>query len=152
MTEQSAISWTDAKPGPRPFAPRDGDKEQARQRINVEVRTGYRPHPNTLPCVDCGHEWSDGEPRHEYDHHLGYEAEHHYDVEPVCTICHTRRDSAKANQTHCIHGHEFTPENTGRKPNGTRFCRECFRNYDRGRRDAAFWRSYRASRKERGHG
>lgn len=134
------------KPGPCPHPPRDGDKIQARQRINVEVRTGYRPDPNSLPCVDCGHVGSDR--RHEYDHHLGYSAEHHYDVEPVCTLCHAARDGKKANQTHCIHGHEFTSENTIIKPNGTRQCRQCRRERDRGRRDAAFWRAYRAKRKE----
>lgn len=32
---------------------------------------------------------------------------------------------AKARQTHCIHGHEFTAENTLVKPNGTRGCRAC---------------------------
>lgn len=54
---------------------------------------GRRPHPNTMPCNDCGHVWSEGERRHEYDHHLGYAAEHHYDVEVVCTMCHAQRDS-----------------------------------------------------------
>lgn len=78
-------------PGPSPHKPRSGDKKQARQRINVEVRTGKRPHPNFLPCVDCGHVYTDGERRHEYDHYKGYSAEHHYDVEPVCTICHSIR-------------------------------------------------------------
>src|SRR3546814_10218569 len=77
------------KPGPDPYPPRDGDKVQARQRINVEVRTGHRPHPNTLPCVDCGHEWKPGERRHEYDHYLGYAAAHHYDVEEVRSEEHT---------------------------------------------------------------
>lgn len=81
--------------GPLPNPPRDGDRMQARQRINVEVRTGRRPRPNTLPCTDCGHVWSAGERRHEYDHYLGYAAEHHDDVEPVCTICHSRRAWAK---------------------------------------------------------
>ncbi len=155
MAEQSAISWTDAtrgRFGPPPAPSRDGDRKQARQRINVEVRTGRRPHPNTLPCTDCGHIWFEGERRHEYDHHLGYAGKHHYDVEPVCTRCHTARDSVKAAQTHCVHGHEFTPENTGRKPNGTRFCRECIRAFDRGRRDATFWRNYRRAKKERANG
>lgn len=154
MGETTAISWCDhTKPGPPPYAPRDGDKKQARQRINVEVRTGYRPHPNSLPCTDCGHLWSEGERRHEYDHHLGYGAAHHYDVEPVCTECHAKRDSAKAMQTHCKRGHEFTPENTRVKTNGTRECRTCRRfcdsNQNRGR-DAAFWRAYRARRKSNG--
>lgn len=122
------------KPGPSPKTPRDGDKKQARQRINVEVRTGYRPHPNKLPCEDCGHIWEEGERRHEYDHHKGYDAEHHSDVEAVCTSCHAKRDGKKANQTYCIRGHKFDEKNTGYKPNGTRFCRECRRMHDRKRR------------------
>lgn len=36
--------------------------------------------------------------------------------------------------THCQHGHEFTPENTYRRPNGSRQCRAC---------RAAHRRSYR---------
>jgi hypothetical protein len=89
----------------RPFmAPRDPNKLLARSRVNVEVRFGRRPHPNKLPCTDCGHIWSKGERRHEYDHHKGYAAEHHFDVEPVCTICHAARDGVRANQTSCIHG------------------------------------------------
>jgi hypothetical protein len=30
-------------------------------------------------------------------------------------------------QTHCKHGHEFTPENTGTNSVGNRFCRHCHR-------------------------
>lgn len=76
----------------RQFVPaRDGDAAQARRRVNHLVDVGLLPPPNTLPCTDCSHVWSDGERRHEYDHHLGYAAEHHEDVEPVCTTCHHRR-------------------------------------------------------------
>jgi hypothetical protein len=143
------------RPGPAPHPPRDGDKKQARQRINVEVQNGVRPHPNMLPCTDCAHVWSEGERRHEYDHHKGYAAEHHLHVEAVCTRCHAARDSARKAQTHCLRGHEYTPENTGRKANGTRFCKACrpiiTSNAARGR-DAAYWRNYRAKRKARGHG
>lgn len=80
------------KYGPNPYVPRDGDKKQARQRINVLVKTGKLPHPKTLLCTDCGHVWKEGERRHEYDHHLGYDAQHHYHVQPVCTQCHTKRE------------------------------------------------------------
>jgi hypothetical protein len=80
------------KYGPNPYAPRDGDKKQARQRINVLVRTKKIPHPQTLPCTDCGHIWVKGERRHEYDHYLGYAAEHHYHVQPVCSKCHASRE------------------------------------------------------------
>lgn len=150
MAEKTAISWTEVRPatsGPKPKPPRDGDKVQARQRINVEVRTGRRAHPNTFACVDCEHCWLPGERRHEYDHHKGYAAANHGDVEPVCTRCHAQRDSARAAQIWCIHGHQFTPANTIIKPNGTRACRECRRAHDRGRRDASYWRSYREGRR-----
>lgn len=30
-----------------------------------------------------------------------------------------------ANKTHCKHGHEFTPENTHIRPNGSRLCKAC---------------------------
>lgn len=81
--------------GPPPFPPRDGDKKQARQRINVEVREGRRPHPNKLPCADCGHRWKPGERRHEYDHHRGYDAIHHFSVQAVCQPCHSKRTVAR---------------------------------------------------------
>ena len=34
----------------------------------------------------------------------------------------------KAAQTHCVHGHEFTPENTYVKANGCRLCKACARD------------------------
>lgn len=137
-------------PGPAPLPPRSGDKKQARCRINVEVRNGRRPRPNTLPCTDCGHIWSQGERRHEYDHHLGYGAEHHYDVEPVCTLCHAARDSSKKHQTHCIRGHEFTTSNTSYKPNGTRVCIKCRRIRDRKRiRPPGYWKEVNRKRRHK---
>jgi hypothetical protein len=40
----------------------------------------------------------------------------------------------QAAQTHCLRGHEFTPENTYTKPNtNKRECRECMRERDRRR-------------------
>ncbi len=156
MSERTKIEWAHSsrinpvtgKPGPVPMPPRDGDKRQARQRINVEVRTGYRPHPNDLPCTDCGHTWSSSERRHEYDHYLGYGAENHMSVESVCTTCHARRSNVLPEA--CRHGHPWTPENLGRDSgNGSRFCWECRRARDRNRRDAKWWRAYRAAKKER---
>lgn len=80
--------------GPPRVARRDGDKLQARARINADVRMGQRPDPNTLHCVYCGHIGDDR--RHEYHHHLGYAAEHHNDVLPACTTCHRREESRAA--------------------------------------------------------
>lgn len=36
-------------------------------------------------------------------------------------------------QTHCVHGHEFTEENTRVRPNGTRECWSCKRTQRRAR-------------------
>lgn len=78
----------------RSFVPaRDGDQRQARRRVNHLVDVGVLPNPNTLPCTDCQHLGDDK--RHEYDHHLGYEAIHHEDVEPVCAPCHHRREDQR---------------------------------------------------------
>ena len=85
------INPVTGRPGPAPNAPRDQDKKQARHLINMEVQGGRRPHPNALPCADCGHIWRPGERRHEYDHYKGYAAENHCEVQPVCTLCHHRR-------------------------------------------------------------
>jgi hypothetical protein len=72
------------------FAPsRAGDKRQARARVNHRVEIG------TIPCMDCGHVHAAGERRHEYDHHLGYAAEHQLDVQAVCTTCHRKRERAR---------------------------------------------------------
>jgi len=43
----------------------------------------------------------------------------------------------KAQQTHCIHGHEFTLDNTRVRTNGTRACRTC----ERARHRRAYLRS-----------
>jgi hypothetical protein len=40
----------------------------------------------------------------------------------------TRRNAEK---THCKYGHEFTPENTYRRPHGGRECRTCLRERKR---------------------
>ena len=74
---------------------RPGDKKQARRRVNYLVEQGRIPHPNDLPCVDCGHLWRPGERRHEYDHHKGYCAKHQLSVESVCSACHHRRENER---------------------------------------------------------
>jgi HNH endonuclease len=41
----------------------------------------------------------------------------------------------KREQTHCIHGHEFTEANTYIRPNGTRHCKTCGNKRKRVRRE-----------------
>ena len=94
-TNRAAREFYQPRPRPltgRSFVPaRDGDVKQARRRVNYFVEAGLLPTPNSLPCVDCGHIWEADGVRHEYDHHLGYEATHHEDVEVVCANCHHNR-------------------------------------------------------------
>lgn len=51
--------------------------------------------------------------------------------------------AVNADKTHCSRGHEFTPENTYRRPSGNRDCRACLRlrwrksNQNRAARKAA---------------
>lgn len=68
---------------------------RAHQAVNNAVRRGKIPPAHALPCVDCGHEWREGQPnRHEYDHYLGYAPEHRLSVQAVCKSCHSKRTSA----------------------------------------------------------
>lgn len=76
--------------GPKPKPSRDGDRKQARSRINHLVADGKLAHPSTLPCALCGHIWQERDSRHEYHHHKGYAAAHHFDVIALCNPCHRR--------------------------------------------------------------
>jgi len=59
-------------------------------------------------------------------------------LEPVTQKVNTLRGEApsaiNARKTHCQKGHEFTPENTRRLPDGRRVCRTCRRAYKAKRR------------------
>jgi hypothetical protein len=82
--------------GPLPKPARDGDKSQARHRVNHAVDVGLLPDPEDEPCADCGDAvFLSGRKRHEYDHYLGYAAEHHLDVESVCSTCHHNREELR---------------------------------------------------------
>jgi hypothetical protein len=95
-------------PGPVAQVPRDGDVLQARARVALLVRTGRMRSAAELPCFDCGHVGDDR--RHEYDHYLGYGATHHEDVQPVCSVCHSRRghDRGELRHAHDARG-RFAP-------------------------------------------
>lgn len=50
-------------------------------------------------------------------------------MEPDHLECITRYEHSRTSpyvlQTHCVNGHEYTPENTYIRPNGQRDCRAC---------------------------
>lgn len=48
----------------------------------------------------------------------------------LCIPCHRKLDWVEL-RTHCSHGHEYTPENTHIKPDGSRRCRTCHREQAR---------------------
>lgn len=83
--------------------PRDGDKKQARYRVNKEVEKGKIPHAQTVACIDCGHVGTDR--RHHYDHYLGYAGINHLVVECVCITCHQERERQRGKQPY---GHLIT--------------------------------------------
>lgn len=90
-------SLTQAEEKPRaPGKPRtkarDGDKRQARRRVQALIQNGTLPKPADVTCVDCK-----AAPGREYDHHLGYDAAHHEDVEALCATCHHAREAERAN-------------------------------------------------------
>ena len=45
------------------------------------------------------------------------------EVKWLCVACHR----AAHRKTHCVHGHEYTPQNTYFRSSGKRFCAECQR-------------------------
>jgi len=71
---------------------RDGDKKQARRRINYLVEQGVIPHPDEVPCSDCADGVWANSYRHEYDHARGYDGDNQLYVEPVCSRCHRIRE------------------------------------------------------------
>ena len=77
-----------SKLGARFSRARDGDKAQARKRVNMLAERGLRPHPSSLPCSSCGTGPEDSGRRHEFHHHNGYGVEHHEDVVVLCSKCH----------------------------------------------------------------
>jgi len=75
------------------YPPTDGDKRQARNRINSRVKRGILPRAQTIPCTDCGHIGTNIP--HEYDHYLGYAAINHLQVQCVCFPCHRKREQQR---------------------------------------------------------
>jgi len=57
--------------------------------VNIAVRAGKMPRPDTLQCSYSNH------PATQYHHHKGYEKEHWLDVLPTCAKCHKKLHKRK---------------------------------------------------------
>ena len=79
----------------RPRGRADPAKQRARKRVWARVSRGTMPHPNTLPCTDCGRYRRPGGPRFEYDHPHGYVGDNAVRVEAVCKVCHGKRGTKR---------------------------------------------------------
>lgn len=75
-----------SKKGSRFVKVRDGDRKQARSRVNHLVEIGLFPSPNSLKCSICNN--TRPSKRNEYHHHNGYGRRHHEDVIVMCSSCH----------------------------------------------------------------
>lgn len=76
---------------PRPRYAEPIAKRRARRLVQMRVRRGSMPHPNDVPCADCGRARVVDGPRHEYDHYAGYEGDAAGMVQSVCKDCHAER-------------------------------------------------------------
>lgn len=95
--------------GPKPTEGRDGDKIQARLRVNQAVKRGRMPNPNDVACHLCSHTGSDR--RHEYHHHKGYGSQNQLEVQSLCTTCHRMVDPTWARRKRNKKGQFYGPAN-----------------------------------------
>lgn len=58
------------------------ERFKARDAVNIAVKSGRLPRPDTLQCSYCS------EQAEQYHHHKGYDPEHWLDVIPTCCQCH----------------------------------------------------------------
>ena len=58
-------------------------------------------------------------------------------LQVVTAADHARLHWDELRPTHCPKGHEFTPENTGRVPEGWRYCKQCNRDRVKRHRERA---------------
>ena len=106
--------WTGGtdKDGYGKIRPRAGEIDRT-HRVAYELFRGPIPPGGLVlhtcdnpPCVNPGHLY------------IGTHADNGRDIRE-------RKRTRKAQQTHCIHGHEFTVANTIVRRNGCRTCRTC---------------------------
>lgn len=128
------------KPGPKPEPEKPGSrhnpmssKRATAERPSDSKQESRRKFATDTHCAN-GHEFTE-------QNTYTYPPEHAQAGERVCKIC--RRNSQRKykgldpvpdevpvgtwnkHKTECVNGHEFTPENTGTKSDGSRRCKRC---------------------------
>lgn len=93
--------------------PANKQKDFARGQVFYALGCGTLVRPDI--CEKCGNGGSIEAHHPDYSQPLL--------VEWLCIPCH----KLAHRKTHCKHGHEYTPENTYTRKNGTRYCAECAR-------------------------
>jgi hypothetical protein len=66
-----------------------GNARTPRQKLYAKIKRGQIPAANRLPCIDCRHRRTEGQPRHEWA--LTAKPEGGWRISPVCIKCHRRR-------------------------------------------------------------
>jgi hypothetical protein len=118
LTEQERIERRRGYERKYYYNPANRHKDLARNAIADAIRRGKMSRQH---CEKCGSEKSEA-------HHEDYSKR--LDVKWLCRPCH----KGEHHKTHCIRGHELTPENIYVRPNeNKRACRQCrtdhMRNY-----------------------
>lgn len=84
---------------------RHPERARARSAVTAAIQVGKMPPAKTLPCFDCK------DVARDYDHYLGYDEAHTFDVQPVCRPCHVKRGVARGSfgwkfpLKHSLHGY-----------------------------------------------
>lgn len=97
-------------------------RERTRRRTAQLIQAGVLVRPDT--CERCD---GDGGGFTIECHHPSYDDA--ATIEWLCKVCHMAHHSDSV--AHCVHGHEYTPENTYVAPKGGRACRTCQRENQR---------------------
>jgi hypothetical protein len=90
------------------------EKVRARRAVQQAISRGVLTRPGN--CEHCGKHCRPEASHDDYAKPL--------EVEWLCKRCHIEKDL----KSHCVNGHEFTPENTRINSAGYRDCRTCVRD------------------------
>ena len=73
------------------------ERYAARRRVARAIAKGRLKRAAEFSCVDCGEQAT------AYDHHLGYDPSHVFDIEPVCNRCHGLRSRTRGEHVGITH-------------------------------------------------